>query len=184
MIKIYDDRKTVSQINQLLLTPTVHSLVAPSRCYNVAPPLPPPPHATKWIAIISMSKSNAASASHRNRCWRAKSYHWQPPVSGAIAADRGSLASAYNCFAESRQDPLVPTVAQASLDDCTAPVVQGALLQNSCMQRQAHRDRRRWRLTPAVASDRFSRATSDSDAMHFAMLQPFFSDCLYTPFFF
>ena len=126
-----------------------------------------------------LSKSNGASASHRNRCWRAKSYHWQPPVSGAIAADRGSPASAYNCFAESRQDPLVPTVAQASLDDCTAPVVQGALLQNSCMQRQAHRDRRRWRLTAAVASDRFSRATSDSDAMHFARLQPFSSDCLF-----
>ena len=139
----------------------------------------PPSPTTKCIAIISMSKSNAASASHRNRCWRAKSYHWQPPVSGAIAADRGSLASAYNCFAESRQDPLVPTVAQASLDDCTAPVVQGALLQNSCMQRQAHRDRRRWRLKPAVSSDRLSRASSDSDAMHFARLQPFFSDCFY-----
>ena len=71
-----------------------------------------------------------------------------------------------------------------SLDDCTAPVIQGALLQNSCMQRQAHRDRRRWRLKPAVSSDRLSRASSDSDAMHFARLQPFFSDCLYTPFFF
>ena len=131
-----------------------------------------------------MSKSNAASASHRNRCWRAKSYHWQPPVSGAIAADRGSLASAYNCFSESRKDPLVPTVAQASLDDCAAPVVQGALLQNSCMRREARCTRRRRRLKPAVASDRFSRASSDSDAMRFARLQPFFPDCVYTPFFF
>ena len=124
------------------------------------------------------------NASRLNRWWRARTYHWPLPVSGAIAADLDAPASAYNCFAESRFDPLVPSVAQASLDDCTAPVVQGALLQNSCMQRQARRNRRRWRLKPAVASDRFSRASSDSDAMRFARLQPFFSDCLYTPFFF
>ena len=58
------------------------------------------------------------NASRLNRWWRARTYHWPLPVSGAIAADLDAPASAYNCFAESRFDPLVPSVAQASLDDC------------------------------------------------------------------
>ena len=60
----------------------------------------------------------------------------------------------------------------------------GLSSRGSDLQRQARRNRRRWRLKPAVASDRFSRASSDSDAMRFARLQPFFPDCVYTPFFF
>jgi len=71
------------------------------------------------------------NASRLNRCWRARTYHWPRPVSGAIAADRGSPASAFSCFAEARLDPLVQTAAQASFDDCTAPVGRGALLQSS-----------------------------------------------------
>ena len=121
------------------------------------------------------------NASRLNRCWRARTYHWQHAGFRRHRRrfDCGAPASAYNCFAEARLGPLVQCSRQATLARQFAPVDPSAILQSSYMQRQASLNRRRWRLTPAVASDRFSRATSDSDAMHFARLQPFSSDCLF-----
>ena len=55
------------------------------------------------------------NASRLNRWWRARTYHWPLPVSGAIAADLDAPASAYNCFAEARLGPLVQCSRQATL---------------------------------------------------------------------
>ena len=138
------------------------------------------PFYTIWLVTVHAQSASAPAgkkgnqmrmaaawqnASRLNRCWRARTYHWQLPVSGAVAADCSAPASAYNCFAEARLGPLVQCSRQATLARQLAPVDPGAILQSSCMQRPESLDRRRWRLTPAVASDRILRVSSDSDEM-------------------
>ena len=68
------------------------------------------------------------NASRLNHCWRATTYHWKLPVSGAIAADLDAPASAYNCFAEARLGPLVQCSRQATLARQLAPVDPRAIL--------------------------------------------------------
>ena len=124
--------------------------------------------AGKKMGYIGNQKKMAAAwqnASRLNRCWRARTYHWQLPVSGAVAADCDAPASAYNCFSEARLGPLVQCSRQATLARQLAPVDPRAILQSSCIQRPESLDRRRRRLTPAVSSDRILRVSSDSDEM-------------------
>ena len=83
------------------------------------------------------------NASRLNRCWRARTYHWPLLVSGAIAADCGSPASAYNCCAEARLEPLMQCSRQKTLAHQFAPVGQDAVMQSNCMQRQVSCNRRR-----------------------------------------